>query len=264
MRGWGKVVKPIPPVYAIPTTAGTGSEGTFCSVVTDASQRIKFFLLDPKLTPQAAFLDPIHTLSMPKEIAVATGFDALTHAVESFISRSHTRKSSLLGSESVGLVFKNLKKTVENPEDLEARGAMQSAAYQAGLAFSVAYLGYVHAITHTLGALYHVSHGYANAILLPPILEFYGGSAQKRLALLSEVTGTSDPGDSEETKAQRFISAIKEMAGDLGIPSKFTDTVHEKDMELIMDRAFSETFPSSPVPRFMSREEMRDILHSVM
>lgn len=187
MKGVFKVLKKIPPLFAIPTTAGTGSEATLAAVVSNSETHEKYAIMDTSLIPHYAVLDPLLTVGLPPHITSTTGIDALTHAVEAYIGRSNTKETTQWSIDAVKLIFDNLYESYSNGTNLTARTNMQEAAYLAGMAFTRAYVGYVHAIAHTLGGFYSVPHGLANAIILPYVLEYYGDSVHKPLAELADL-----------------------------------------------------------------------------
>ena len=209
MRGILKVGGRIPLLIAIPTTAGTGSEATVAAVVVKAKTPSNYAINDPKIIPHYAVLDPDLLVGLPKPITATTGMDAMTHAVEAFIGRGHTKNTKCCALSAIQLIDKSLYKSYLEPADLGARKDMQLAAYQAGVAFTRAYVGYVHALAHALGGQYNVPHGLANAILLPYVLEEFGSSVEKKLAILSDSLTLCDKKASDKTKALTFISTLK-------------------------------------------------------
>ena len=209
MRGILKVGGRIPLLIAIPTTAGTGSEATVAAVVVNAKTHSKYAINDPKIIPHYAVLDPDLLVGLPKHITATTGMDAMTHAVEAFIGRGNTKNTKCCALSAVQLIDKSLYKSYHEPADLGARKDMQLAAYQAGVAFTRAYVGYVHALAHALGGQYNVPHGLANAILLPYVLEEFGSSVEKKLAILSDSLTLCDKKASDKTKALTFIQYLK-------------------------------------------------------
>ena len=255
LKGLFKVRKDIPTLFAVPTTAGTGSEGTIAAVVSNSDTQEKFAINDPSLVPHYAVLDPLLTVNLPKHITSTTGMDALTHAVESYIGRSNTEETRKYAREAVILIFKYLYRAYEDGSDIEARTQMQRASYLAGLAFTRAYVGYVHAIAHTLGGFYHVPHGFANAVILPHVLRFYGDSAAKPLAELANLVDIGNFNDSDEKKARLFIEAIDELNRKMGIPAKIQGIVN-RDVPLMAKRALQEANPLYPVPKIMGKDEM--------
>ncbi len=255
MKGLFKVLKRIPTLYAIPTTAGSGSETTIAAVISNSETHEKYPVNDICLIPRYAVLDPLTTVSLPPHVTSTTGMDTLTHSVEAFIGRSNTRETREMAIESVKLVFENLKKAYDDGQNIEARHNMQLASYYGGVAFTRAYVGYVHAIAHTLGGMYDVAHGLANAVILPHMLEYYGESCHKALAELADNVGITEAGDSIATKANKFIAAIKELNASMEIPTTFTE-IQEKDIPLMVKRAQSEGNPLYPVPKLMGVEDM--------
>lgn len=263
MRGIFKVRKKIPPLFAIPTTSGTGSEATIAAVITDNKTYEKYAINDLALIPQVAVLDPMLTVNMPQQITSTTGMDALTHAVEAFIGRSNTKKTKQYSREAVRLIFENLYEAYSHGKNLLAREKMQKASFLAGLAFTRAYVGYAHAIAHTLGGFYAAPHGLVNAIVLPYVLEFYGESAHKPLAELADLANLSVSGETLEQKAGRFIAAIKSLNKSMGIPNK-VDFIVESDIPLMVKRALAESNPLYPVPKIMSNNDMTKIYYSII
>ncbi|MER2153189.1 MAG: iron-containing alcohol dehydrogenase [Solibacillus sp.] len=255
LKGLFKVRKEMPPFFAIPTTAGTGSEGTIAAVVSNSETHEKFAIMDPVLVPHYAVLDPVLTINLPPHITSTTGMDALTHAVEAYIGKSNTEETRKYAREAVILIFKYLVRAYEDGTDMKARTEMQRASYLAGLAFTRAYVGYVHAIAHTLGGFYQVPHGFANAVILPHVLRFYGESAAKPLADLATIVGIGKITDSDEKKAELFIEAIEELNNKMEIPRKITGIIN-RDVPLMVERALQEANPLYPVPRIVNQEEM--------
>jgi len=255
LKGLFKVRKEMPPFFAIPTTAGTGSEGTIAAVVSNSETHEKFAIMDPVLVPHYAVLDPVLTINLPPHITSTTGMDALTHAVEAYIGKSNTEETRKYAREAVILIFKYLVRAYEDGTDMKARTEMQRASYLAGLAFTRAYVGYVHAIAHTLGGFYQVPHGFANAVILPHVLRFYGESAAKPLAELATIVGIGKITDSDEKKAELFIEAIEELNKKMEIPRKITGIVN-RDVPLMVERALQEANPLYPVPRIVNKDEM--------
>ncbi len=263
MRGLLKVGRKLPPLFAVPTTAGTGSETTLAAVITDPSTHEKYALNDPKLIPPYAVLDPELTVKLPPHITSTTGMDALTHAVEAYIGRSNTRHTVDMAEKAVKLIFDNLEKAYANGTDITARDNMLHASYYAGAAFTRAYVGYVHAIAHNLGGLYGVPHGLANAVILPYVLEFFGSSAHARLAKLADIAGITTSVQSDTEKALVFIDAVKGMNKRMNIPDKIPQ-IKEEDIPTIVQRAFREAHPLYPVPRIMEWEDCERIVRKLM
>lgn len=255
MKGLLKVLKKLPPFFAVPTTAGTGSEATLAAVISNPETHEKYPMNDPSLIPHYAVLDPKITVKLPKHITSTTGVDALTHAVEGYIGQSNTKLTAEMSEKATKLIFDNLKVAYDEPENIDARNAMQLAAYYAGIAFTRSYVGYVHAIAHTLGGFYGIPHGLANAIILPHVLDYYGETAYKALAKLADIVGIE--GESEAEKAKAFIQAVRDMNAYMGIPEYIkADTIKDEDIPTMVKRALKEANPLYPVPKFMGVEEM--------
>ena len=263
MRGQLKIRKKLPPFFAVPTTAGTGSETTLAAVVTDTKTHEKYALNDPVLRPKYAVLDPELTVGLPPHITSTTGMDALTHAVEAYIGHSYTKDTSEKAEVATKLIFENLEEAYKNGKDLHAREQMLLASHYAGIAFTRAYVGNVHAIAHNLGGFYGVPHGLANAIILPYVLDFYGDTAYERLARLCECAGVAKAGQTDEQKALDFIQAIRDMNARMNIPDKI-EKIQEKDIETIAKRACKEANPLYPVPRIMDLDDCIAIIHRLM
>lgn len=257
-----RVLVKLPPFFAVPTTAGTGSETTIAAVVVDPKNHHKFSIMDPVLRPAYAVLDPCLTLTLPKHITSTTGMDALTHAVEAYIGRSNVKETIEDAETAVKLIFENLERAYQNGQDIDARMKMLQASFHGGLAFTHAFVGYVHAIAHALGGLYNVPHGLANAVILPYILEYFGDSIYKQLAKLSDLVNLEDKSESDEVKAKSFINEIKSMNYRMDIPKQF-DCINEKDIKTIVRRALSEANPLYPVPKIMNAEECEEIVRKL-
>lgn len=262
MKGALKVHKKLPPIYAVPTTAGTGSETTLAAVVTDSATSHKYAINDTSLIPHAAVLDPLLTVKLPKSITSTTGMDALCHAVEAYIGRSNTKKTRQYAREAVSLIFDNLYKAYENAEDIEARHNMQNASYLAGLAFTRAYVGYVHAIAHTIGGKYHVAHGLANAIIMPYVFKQFGSSVYKPLSELADLVGLSAQGDSLKDKSDRFIAAIESFNSRMNIGTKIPQ-IEDDDISQLADYAVAEGNPLYPVPRIFEKAEFEELFRRI-
>ena len=259
MRGVLKVLKKLPPFYAVPTTAGTGSECTIAAVISNPDTHEKNSIMDPVLRPKYAVLDPELTAGLPPHITSTTGMDALTHAVEAYIGKSNTKQTEEDAKIATKLVFENIEKAYVNGKDLEARENMLVASYHAGLAFTRAYVGYVHAIAHNLGGMYNIPHGLANAVILPYVLDYFGESAYKRLAELADIAGVSGPAQSDREKAKRFIAAIRELNVKMNIPDGF-EQIKDEDIPLIAERALKEGNPLYPVPKIMNLEDCKALI----
>jgi len=245
LAGLLKVRRRIPPFIAVPTTAGTGSETTIAAVITGRDHR-KYAVSDLCLIPRYAILDPTLSAGLPPHITAETGMDALTHAVEAYLSRFYnTRKTREQAEHAVATIFSHLERAYRDGASLPDRAAMLQASFDAGAAFTRASVGNVHAIAHTLGGLYGTAHGLANAVLLPIVLEDYGAAAYPRLARLAHLVGIQEA--SAEASARAFIAEIRAMNARMGIPDHF-DCIRSEDIPLMASWACREANPVYPVP----------------
>ena len=263
MKGILKVHKRLPLLIAIPTTAGTGSETTLAAVITDAETRHKYAINDFPLIPRYAVLDPKVTLSLPPAITASTGLDALTHAVEAYIGNSTTygtRKDALL---AVRLIFENLDTVYKDGSNRDARRNMLHASFYAGCAFTKSYVGYAHAVAHSLGGEYNVPHGYANAVILPMVLEAYGSKIYKKLYKLALEANVADPQDSYEEGARKFIRAIKDMKLRFQIGNTIPE-IREEDIPKLAHYADKEANPLYPVPVLMNAKELEKFYYQLI
>ena len=263
MKGILKVHKKLPLLMAVPTTAGTGSETTLAAVITDAQTRYKYAINDFPLIPRYAVLDPKVTLSLPPFITATTGMDALTHAVEAYIGNSTTygtRKDALL---AVQLIFENIDKVYQDGSNIDARRNMLHASFYAGCAFTKSYVGYVHAVAHSLGGEYNVPHGFANAVILPMGLEAYGEKIHKKLHRLAIAAGLADQDTPDEEAAGRFIEAIKLMKERFGIGNRIPE-IREEDIPKLAHYADKEANPLYPVPVLLNAAELEAFYYMLM
>jgi len=262
LKGDLKIFKRLPTLIAIPTTAGTGSEVTVTAVITDTAKHYKYTMNSFPLIPHYAVLDPEVTYTLPPHMTATTGIDALTHAVEAYIGRSTSKETRRLSKEAVRLVFDNVEKAYTDGRDREARTNMLTAAYKAGIAFSKSYVGYVHAVAHSLGGQYNVPHGLANSVLLPIFLDAYGPAIHKKLHELAIAAGISDASEPDEAAAKRFIQAIRDMNRRMGIPETISG-INEADIPAMAKRADREGNPLYPVPVLMNAAELERFYHIV-
>lgn len=263
MRGLLKIRKKIIPLFIAPTTAGTGSEVTSAAVVTDIIDNIhyKYAISDPSLIPKYVTLDPYLLITLPKNMTATTGMDALTHAIEAYINKFASKKVKLYSKEAVKIIFENLEKSYFSGEDIKLRERMLKASYYAGIAFSHNFVGYVHALSHAIGAIYGLGHGEVNAKLLPVVLENYKEKVYKPLAELSDVVGIK--GMNNKDKTEKFINFIKEMNKSMNISNKI-DKLKREDFDLIINRALKEANPIYPVPEIWTREKILKVLEKVL
>ena len=263
MKGILKVHKKLPLLIAIPTTAGTGSETTLAAVITDAKTRHKYAINDFPLIPRYAVLDPKVTLSLPPFITATTGMDALTHAVEAYIGNSTTPGTRKNALDAVQLIFENLDTAYTDGNNIEARRNMLRASYFAGCAFTKSYVGYVHAVAHSLGGKYNVPHGLANAVILPMILETYGDSITHKLRNLSLAAGLCDKQEDDKTATRMFIDAVKDMKKRFGI-GDYIPEIQETDIPELSHYADKEANPLYPVPVLMDASELETLYYRLM
>ena len=263
MKGILKVHRRLPMLVAIPTTAGTGSETTLAAVITDGRTRHKYPINDFPLIPHYAVLDPEVTRTLPKWVTATTGMDAMTHAVEAYIGRSTTKETRANAIEAVKLIFSNIYVAYDHGDDMEARRNMLMAAYLAGSAFTKSYVGYVHAVAHSLGGKYDVPHGLANAVLLPHVLEAYKESVQGKLHELAVAVGISNLEDDHGHGARKFIDALRKMNERLDIPDTISG-IKEEDIPELASCADREANPLYSVPKLMDAEELKQFYYDVM
>ncbi len=255
MKGQFKVTRKPPIIIAVPTTSGTGSECTIAAVITDGITHEKFAITDMKLTPKVAVLDYELTRGLPKHITSTTGMDALTHAVEAYLSIIHTKETDEYAIKCIKLVFSYLQRAYINGDDMDAREAMAKAAYFGGMAFTRVYVGNVHAMAHQLGGMYNVPHGLANAVILPVVLDYYDETVYRRLAELARHIKLNNDGEnSEEILAKRFIAKIREINISMDIPIIIPE-INEVDIKQLAKQAVHEANPTYPVPKIMEQNE---------
>jgi alcohol dehydrogenase class IV len=251
------------PFFAIPTTAGTGAEVTIAAVVSDKAAQIKYAIIDPKTVPAMVALDPRLMVGLPPFITAPTGMDALTHAVEAYVSTIATTETDELARIATASIMRNLIIAYTDGQNLEARERMAVAACMAGLAFTRVGVGYVHAIAHQLGGLYHVPHGLANAIVMPYVLEFSKPNCAHRLAELARISDIGESGESDAELADAFIARIRKLNSEMQIPESIKELKRE-DFDKIIDRAFAEAHGTYGVPRYLTRADASALLEKLL
>ncbi len=251
------------PLYAVPTTAGTGSEVTVAAVISDPADNRKLVIADTRIVPRMAALDPCLMTGVPPPVTAATGMDALTHAVEAYIGRWSTEFTDRMALAAVGMIYANLPIAFADGSDLAAREKMALASTFAGLAFTRANVGNVHAIAHQLGGLYHTPHGLANAIMLPIVLRFCGASIEAKLALLALRAGVGKACRSDAARARAFVESVEALNRSLGIP-RHLDALREEDIAALARAACHEADTSYPVPCVMSSEACEALLREAL
>ncbi len=263
LAGYLKGLRSPVKIYAVPTTAGTGSEVTVAAVISDPVTHRKLVIVDPRMVPKMAALDPTLMTGLPPHITAATGIDALTHAIEAFVGNWTTSYSDGMALSAVGLIFENLRTAYTDGKNLEAREKMALASTYAGFAFTRANVGYVHAIAHQFGGLYHTPHGLANAIMLPFVLKYSHPAIVDRLALLAVAAKLGTAAEDEATLAQKFLDAVDQLNHDLGIPTTLA-ALREADIPKLARAACHEAHTGYPVPRYMSQSECEDLIRKAL
>jgi alcohol dehydrogenase len=237
-EGVNKSTKAMPPFIAINTTAGTGSEMTRFCIITDTSRKVKMAIIDWRVTPNLAINDPLLMMGMPPALTAATGMDALTHAVEAYVSTIATPVTDACALQAIKLISKSLRAAVANGQDMEARNDMAYAEYLAGMAFNNASLGHVHAMAHQLGGFYDLPHGVCNAILLPHVQRFNMIAKMGRFVDIARAMGEMVDGLSQRAGAERALEAIKQLSTDVGIPTGLAELgVKEGDLRTMAENA---------------------------
>jgi alcohol dehydrogenase len=262
LAGYLKGITTPLPIYAVPTTAGTGSEVTVAAVISDPERHSKLVIIDPRLVPKVAALDAALMTGLPPAVTAATGIDALTHAVESFVSNWATPATDGLGLTAVGLIFANLRTCYTDGGNIAAREKMALASTYAGLAFTRANVGYVHAIAHQFGGKYHTPHGLANAIMLPHVLRYSAPSIIPRLARLAVAAKMGDESERDDALADKFMDGVERLCRDLNIPT-YLDKLREADIPALAKAACKEG-ETYPVPRYMSEKQCAELISQVL
>lgn len=261
LQGLFRVLHRIPRIFAVPTTAGTGSETTVAAVITNAETHHKASMNDTSLMPKYAVLDPELTAGLPPKVTSTTGMDALCHAVEAYTNNTYnSRLEKELSEKAVKLIYDNLYKAYCDGGDLEARSNMQRAAFYAGRAFTRGCVGYVHAVGHTLGGLYGTPHGLAMSVILPHVMRQFGSAAHAKLARLADICGIE--GKDDAAKANAFIGWIEELKEKMEIPVGL-DVIKPQDIPQIIEWAMKEANPLYPVPVVWSEKDFRRLIHTI-
>jgi alcohol dehydrogenase class IV len=261
--GYFKGLHAPPPLYAVPTTAGTGSEVTVAAVISDPEHERKLVIADTRIVPQMAALDPLLMTGLPAAVTAATGMDALTHAVEAYLGDWSTDFTDRMALAAVAMIFENLPRAYEHGDDLVAREQMALASTYAGMAFTRANVGNVHAIAHQLGGKYHTPHGLANAIMLLPVLRFSARATTDRLATLALRAKVGRAGDSREALARRFLDSVDALSRTVGIP-RTLETLRAADIPALAKAACQEADANYPVPRVMLQADCEALLREVL
>lgn len=260
LAGLFRVWRTPAPLFVIPTTSGTGSEVTVAAVVSEPDTHHKTPLMDPKLVPLMAALDANLLVGLPAKITADTGIDALTHAIEAYISRNATTETKAYSVAAIKLIFQYLPRAVEEGSDIQARQKMAMASYYAGLAFTKASLGYVHAFAHNLGAKYGLPHGMANGLALLPVLRFSFSEIELQLTALSEAL--IDVQSEAMPNAQAFLERLEGLYNEIGI-EQTSSLLKTSDTDELVTLILKEAHWNYPVPKFMNEEECAQLLAEI-
>ncbi|WP_210543114.1 iron-containing alcohol dehydrogenase [Rhodoferax sp. PAMC 29310] len=263
LAGYFKGLRTPIKIYAVPTTAGTGSEVTVAAVISDPENHTKLVIVDPRMVPKMAALDPLLMTGLPPHITAATGIDALTHAVEAFVGNWKTSYSDGMALSAVGLIFENLRVAFGDGKNVEAREKMALASTYAGFAFTRANVGYVHAIAHQFGGKYHTPHGLANAIMLPFVLKYSAPAIAHKLAHLAVAARLGTDDEDTDVLAQKFLDGVDQLNRDLDIPASL-ETLKEADIPALAKAACWEAHTGYPVPRYMSQQVCENIIRQAL
>ena len=262
LEGVAPTKKPCVPIIAVPTTAGTAAEATINYVITDVEKKRKFVCVDTHDIPVVAIVDPDMMSSMPKGLTASTGMDALTHAIEGYITKGAWEMTDMFHLKAIEIISKNLRGAVENTP--EGREGMALGQYIAGMGFSNVGLGIVHSMAHALGAVYDTPHGVANAILLPTVMAYNAdatGNKYKYIAKAMGVEGTENMTQEEYRKAA--VDAVRQLSIDVGIPADLKDIVKEEDVQFLAESAVADACAPGN-PKDASLEDIIALYHSLM
>lgn len=261
LEGVADTKNPCTPILAVPTTAGTAAEVTINYVITDAQKDRKMVCVDPHDLPVVAFVDPDMMSSMPKGLTAATGMDALTHAIEGYITAGAWEMSDMFHIKAIEIIARSLRGAVENIP--EGREGMALGQYIAGMGFSNVGLGIVHSMAHPLGALYDTPHGVANAIILPTVMEYNAPATGTKYKDIAEAMGVDTTGMSQEEYRQAAINAVKKLSQDVGIPADLKDIVKVEDLDFLSESAYADACrPGNP--RETSVAEIKELYQSLL
>ncbi|MFV0497623.1 MAG: iron-containing alcohol dehydrogenase [Candidatus Fimivivens sp.] len=260
--GMLKVKKPPVPMIFVPTTAGTGSEATIAAIISDDKTHLKKQILDTKIIPEFAVFDPNLMLGLPAHTRATTVMDALTHALEAYVSTYARPETDKFAETAIKLIYENLPLALREPDNLKALENLLVASFYAGQAFTKVYIGYVHAFSHAIGGKYGVSHGLGNAVLLPHVMAFYKETCADRFAHLAELLNLEVQGSDNSSKAQAFVDSLFLLNQNSDIPSRLAD-FPASSIEQIIDLAFQEAHGTYPVPRYYTRQEAHMLLEKI-
>ena len=256
----GRVSKPLPLFIAVPTTAGTGSEVTAGAVITDPIRKRKYALSHLFLIPKYAVLDASLLTTLPAKMTAYTGMDALTHAIEAYINYFNNRKTNEYALEAIQSIFQYLIPSFEDGSNIQYRLELLEASYKAGVAITNNYIGYVHAIAHGIGGMYHLQHGMINATILPIVLEEYGSAVVSKLAKIADVVGIT--GATDQDKSTQFIQKLKDLNQIFSIPTSIPE-IQEEDIHYLAIGAEKEGNPSYPTPVTWNVEQFEKVIRKI-
>ena len=261
LEGVAPTKNPCTPIFAVPSTAGTAAEVTINYVITDTEKNRKMVCVDVHDIPVVAFVDPDMMSTMPKGLTAATGMDALTHAIEGYITKGAWQMSDMFHLKAIEIIAKNLRKAVDN--DPEGREGMALGQYIAGMGFSNVGLGLVHSMAHPLGALYDTPHGVANAIILPTVMEYNAPYTGEKYRDIAKAMGVDTEGMTQDEYRKAACEAVRKLASDVGIPSDLKEIVKEEDLDFLSESALSDACcPGNP--RDTSVEEIKALYKSLI
>ncbi|EIJ78790.1 methanol dehydrogenase 1 [Bacillus methanolicus PB1] len=263
-QGVNSVEKQVVPQIAITTTAGTGSETTSLAVITDSARKVKMPVIDEKITPTVAIVDPELMVKKPAGLTIATGMDALSHAIEAYVAKRATPVTDAFAIQAMKLINEYLPKAVANGEDIEAREAMAYAQYMAGVAFNNGGLGLVHSISHQVGGVYKLQHGICNSVVMPHVCQFNLIARTERFAHIAELLGENVSGLSTASAAERTIAALERYNRNFGIPSGYKAMgVKEEDIELLANNAMQDVCTLDN-PRVPTVQDIQQIIKNAL
>ncbi|MDE6628339.1 MAG: lactaldehyde reductase [Muribaculaceae bacterium] len=252
------------PIIALPTTAGTAAETTINYVIIDEEKQKKMVCVDPNDIPAVAIIDAELMYSLPRSLTAATGMDALTHAIEGYITKGAWEMSDMFELEAIRMIHRHLAKAVNNPTDAEARSGMALAQYIAGMAFSNVGLGLVHGMAHPMGSLFDVPHGVANALLLPTVMEFNTCAAEAKYRHIAEAMGVATAGMTDKEAAAAACKAVKDLAIEVGIPQHLSELgIKESDIDRLSEQA-AEDVCTPGNPREVTLEDIKALYKAVL
>jgi len=265
--GIGKITEAGPPMIAVPTTAGTGSEASMFTIISDTENDVKMLIGAPAVVPSAALIDPLMTIKMPRSLTAATGLDALTHAIEAYVSVKAQPMSDMMALSAIRLLGEYLPQAWANPDNPEARSKTLLGSFQAGIAFSNASVALVHGMSRPIGALFHVAHGVSNAALLGVVMDFSLMGAPRRYAEVAEALGEPVSGLSPLEAAQRGADKVKRMIKLLEIPTLTEMGVSEEKLDSVVAKMADDAIASgSPAnnPRKATKQEIVDLYYQAL